>query len=63
MLWGIAADPTFPVMVECAFCGAETQLYQNGVPVCVKCSEDFERVVKKLSERKPEPPPDPATHN
>ncbi len=26
-------------MAECAFCKAETQLYANGVPVCVACDD------------------------
>jgi hypothetical protein len=26
-------------MAECTFCKAETQLYANGVPVCVACDE------------------------
>ena len=26
-------------MAECAFCKGETELYDSGVPVCVKCSE------------------------
>lgn len=26
-------------MAECAWCSAPTQLYDNGVPVCLKCSE------------------------
>lgn len=29
-------------MAACAYCGAETQLYDNGVPVCLKCSEERE---------------------
>ena len=26
-------------MAECAYCKAETQLYENGVPVCAICAE------------------------
>src|SRR5579859_7447552 len=26
-------------MAECTFCKAETQLYDGGVPVCLKCSD------------------------
>ena len=33
--------------VECAFCKAETELFEGGVPVCLKCSEARE------SKRKP----------
>lgn len=34
-------------MAECVYCRGETQLYDSGVPVCVKCSEARE------SRRKP----------
>jgi hypothetical protein len=27
-------------MAACAFCKAETELYENGVPVCLKCSDE-----------------------
>jgi hypothetical protein len=26
-------------MAACAHCGAETELYNNGVPICLKCSD------------------------
>jgi len=26
-------------MAECAYCKAETELYESGVPVCVKCAD------------------------
>ena len=26
-------------MAECAYCKTETQLYLNGVPLCLKCSD------------------------
>ena len=26
-------------MAECIYCGSETELYDGGVPVCLKCSE------------------------
>jgi hypothetical protein len=29
-------------MAECAYCRAETQLYDGGVPICVECSEASE---------------------
>jgi hypothetical protein len=32
-------------MEKCAFCGTETELYYNGVPVCLKCEQ--ERYPKK----------------
>jgi len=29
-------------MAKCVYCGAETELYVNGVPVCLECSEERE---------------------
>jgi hypothetical protein len=29
----------------CAQCGAETELYMNGMPICVKCAEDCEKAI------------------
>jgi hypothetical protein len=29
-------------MAECAFCKAETELYENGVPVCLPCEQKRE---------------------
>ena len=26
-------------MAACAYCGAETELYESGVPICLKCSD------------------------
>jgi len=26
-------------MAKCSICGAETFLYNNGVPICIKCDE------------------------
>jgi hypothetical protein len=40
-------------MEKCAFCGTDTELYLNNVPICLKCSEDRERSQK----RPPMPPP------
>jgi len=34
-------------MAACAHCGAETQLYANGVPTCVRCSEQRVNQVRK----------------
>src|SRR5579862_4027167 len=28
-------------MAACAYCGAETELYVNGVPICPKCSDEL----------------------
>jgi len=27
---------------HCVYCGADTQLYASGVPICVQCAEDLE---------------------
>jgi hypothetical protein len=34
-------------MAACAYCGAETELYESGVPLCVKCSDERESKAKK----------------
>jgi hypothetical protein len=34
-------------MAVCAYCRAETQLHCNGVPVCLKCSDERESKAKK----------------
>jgi hypothetical protein len=34
-------------MAPCAYCGTETQLYENGVPICLKCSDERESKAKK----------------
>ena len=43
-------------------CGAETELWINGVPICIQCAEDRERVKRESSSdpqtRRPESPKD-----
>ena len=34
-------------MAACAYCGAETELYDSGVPVCLKCSEERDNRASK----------------
>ena len=34
-------------MATCAYCGAETELHANSVPICLKCSDDVENKAKK----------------
>ncbi len=34
-------------MAACAYCEAETQLYANGVPICLKCTEEREKTASK----------------
>lgn len=34
-------------MAACTYCGAETELYESGVPICVKCSDERESKAKK----------------
>jgi hypothetical protein len=43
----------------CAFCEAETDLYFNGVPVCLKCEPDLYQAINKKP--LPESPPDSRT--
>lgn len=30
-------------MPNCVHCGAETEMYVRGVPVCVRCDNEFEK--------------------
>jgi hypothetical protein len=46
-------------MEKCRFCGAETELYQNGIPICTKCADDYERLVESTPKKNLEPPSDP----
>ena len=34
-------------MAACAYCGAETELYESGVPICLKCSDQRESKASK----------------
>ena len=36
-------------MDKCSRCGAETELYENGTPLCVSCSEKIELARKKTA--------------
>jgi hypothetical protein len=29
-------------MAKCTYCGSETELFDGGVPICLKCSEQRE---------------------
>jgi hypothetical protein len=31
-------------MEKCHWCQADTQLYVNNVPICLKCAADFEKM-------------------
>jgi hypothetical protein len=31
---------TLESTAKCTFCGSDTQLYYNGVPVCLKCEQE-----------------------
>ena len=37
-------------MAKCVYCGSETELFDGGVPICLKCSEERE------AKRKPPAP-------
>jgi hypothetical protein len=41
-------------MDKCAKCGAETQLYESGNPICVKCSEEIDAARKQIARDKME---------
>jgi hypothetical protein len=46
-------------MAKCVKCGAETQLFDAGVPVCIRCCElaaKSKEAEKKLPGQKTEPP-------
>jgi hypothetical protein len=34
-------------MAQCAFCKAETELYDGGAPICIECSRERERAVAR----------------
>jgi hypothetical protein len=34
-------------MAECAYCKADTELYNNGVPICLKCSNEPDNKASK----------------
>jgi hypothetical protein len=45
-------------MSKCLNCGADTQLFDNGLPICIKCAEKVEamRKVNEKEESKKLPP-------
>lgn len=44
-------------MAQCALCGAETGLYSNGTPLCVKCDDERDRALPHwASDRTPSMP-------
>jgi hypothetical protein len=49
-------------MAQCRFCGAETVLFDRGIPVCVKCDDEREkaneRAVQLPREKTNQEPPD-----
>ena len=38
-------------MAKCRYCWAETQMYDNGVPICLKCFEEIETQRKKREQK------------
>lgn len=34
-------------MTQCKYCGSETELFVNGVPVCLECTAALEKHEKK----------------
>ena len=45
------SNPRF--MEKCKFCGIETELCESGIPICPKCADDYEQLVKRTLETKP----------
>ena len=39
-------------MAACAYCGAETELCENGVPICLKCSDERESKASRKPPRR-----------
>ena len=39
-------------MDKCSKCGADTQIYETGNPICVKCSEETEAARKRTAKDK-----------
>jgi hypothetical protein len=37
---------------KCSKCGAETELHENGNPICVKCAEKIEAAGRRTAEEK-----------
>jgi hypothetical protein len=37
--WERRAEEDY-IMAKCQRCGTETQLYFNGIPICLNCSDD-----------------------
>jgi hypothetical protein len=42
-------------MAQCKFCDSETQLFDNGIPICLECAAALEKPKKK--------PPAPAAES
>jgi len=38
-LTSLLLERTSVAMAKCKYCGAETELYENGVAVCIACDE------------------------
>ncbi len=41
-------------MANCKYCGAETQLYSLGEPICIKCADQLEQKKTPIAETKPD---------
>jgi hypothetical protein len=41
-------------MMKCLKCGAETQMFDNGVPLCVACAEAVDSARKKTAQARTE---------
>jgi predicted amidophosphoribosyltransferase len=45
-------------MAQCKYCGSETELTDNGGPVCIECIEALEKHDRKPQALKSDPPPE-----
>jgi len=44
------------LMATCSTCGADTQLYLNGVPICIPCVDKTEAARKPSTKAQPTTP-------
>jgi len=44
-------------MAKCAYCGSETELHVNNIPVCLECDENGNFPDKRADDGEPRMPP------
>ena len=50
-------------MARCNWCGAETLLYENGVPICLKCSDERHEAQRRREMNPPKKAPETPSKN